>query len=76
VKNIGPKWEEVVGGWKRLHNDDIQYLYISLNIVRVKKSWKISWVGHVARGGYMAKTYKILVGNSEGKRPLGRPRCR
>jgi hypothetical protein len=51
----GPKREEVAGGWKRLHNEELHNLYISPNITRVMKSRKIKWVGHIARMGELKK---------------------
>jgi hypothetical protein len=59
--------------WKNLHNDELQSLYSSLNIVRVIKS-RMRSVGHVACKGERRGVYRVLVGRSEGKRPLGRPR--
>jgi hypothetical protein len=49
-------------------------LYSSSSIIRIIKSRKMKWVGHVARLGEKRNAYRILVGNPEGKRPLGRPR--
>jgi hypothetical protein len=59
-----------------LHNDELQSLYSSPNIVRVIKSRRMKWVGHVARMGEGRGVYRVLVGRPEGKRPLGRPRSR
>jgi hypothetical protein len=59
-----------------LHNDELHSLYSSPNIVRVIKSREMRWVGHVARMGFERGVYGFLVGRPEGKRPLGRPRCR
>jgi hypothetical protein len=59
-----------------LHNDELHDLYSSLNIVRVVKSRRMRWAGHVARMGEGRGVYRVLVGRPEGKRPLGRPRCR
>jgi hypothetical protein len=70
---FGPKRDEVTGEWRRLHNDD---LYSSPNVIRVIKSRIMRWVGHVARMGEKRGAYRILVGRPEGRRPLGRPRCR
>jgi hypothetical protein len=70
-----PKREEN-GSWKKLHNDELHSLYSSLNIFRVIKSRRMRWAGHVARNGEGRSVYRILVGRPEGKRPLGRPRCR
>jgi hypothetical protein len=67
---------EVDGSWRKLHNDEIHSLYSSPNIVRVIKSRRMRWVGHVAHMGEGRGVYTILVGRPEGKRPLGRPRHR
>jgi hypothetical protein len=71
---FGPKQEEDES-WRKLHNDELHDLYSSPNIVRVIKSRRM-WAGHVARMGEGICVYRILVGRSEGKRPLGRTRCR
>jgi hypothetical protein len=73
---FGPRRDEVTGDWKRLHNEELNDLYCSPNIVRVIKSRKMRWVGHVARMGEKSGVYRVLVGKPEGKRPLGRPRRR
>jgi hypothetical protein len=72
-KKIGPKREED-GSWRKLHNDELHGLYSSPNIVRVSKSRRMRWAGHVARMGEGRGAYRVLVGRPEGKRPLGRPR--
>jgi hypothetical protein len=72
---FGPKWEED-GSWIKLHNDELHDLYFSPNIVRVIKSRRMRWAGHVARMGEGRGAYRVLVGRPEGKRPLGRPRRR
>jgi hypothetical protein len=59
-----------------LHTDEIHSLYSSPNVVRVIKSRKMRWAGHVARMGEGSDVYRVLVGRPEGKRPLGRPRRR
>jgi hypothetical protein len=59
-----------------LHNDELHNLYSSPNIVRVIKSRRMRWAGHVARMGERRGVYRVLVGKPEGKRPLGRPRRR
>jgi hypothetical protein len=59
-----------------LHNDELHSLYSSPIIVRVIKSRKMMWAGHVARMGEGRSVYRLLVGGFEGKRPLGRPRSR
>jgi hypothetical protein len=70
---FGNKREEMTGGWRRLHNEELHNLYASQNIIKVIKSRKMRWVGHVARIGEMRNVYNILVGKSEGKRPRLRP---
>jgi hypothetical protein len=69
-----PKRDEVTGEWRKLHNEELNDVYCSPSTVGEIKSRKMRWAGHVARMG--DKTYMILVGKPEGKRPLGRPRCR
>jgi hypothetical protein len=64
----------VRGGWRKLHNEELRNLYSSPSIIRMIKSRRMRWAGHVARMGEKRDTYRILVGKSEGKRPLGRPR--
>jgi hypothetical protein len=59
-----------------LHNDELHSLYSSPSIVRVIKSRRLRWAGHVARMGEGRGVYRVLVWRSEGKRPLGRPRRR
>jgi hypothetical protein len=71
-----PKRDEVKREWRKLHNEELNDLYTSPNIVRVIKSRRVSWAGHVAQMGEERGVYRDLVGKPEGKRPLGRPRCR
>ena len=59
-----------------MHNEELNDLYYSHNIVRVIKKRKMRWVGHVARMGEERGVYRVLVGKPEGRRPLGRPRRR
>jgi hypothetical protein len=61
---------------RKLHNDELHSLYSSPNIVRVIKSRRMRWAGHVARMGEGRCVYRVLVGRTEGKRPLGKPRRR
>jgi len=70
---FGPRRDEVTGGWRRLHNEELNDLYLSPNIVRVIKSRRMRWAGHVARMGEERGLYRVLVGKPEGKRPLGCP---
>jgi hypothetical protein len=72
---FGPKRKEDES-WRKLHNDELHSLYSSLNIVRMIKSRRMRWAGHVACMGEDRGVYRILVGRPEGKRPLGRPRRR
>ena len=71
-----PKRGEVAREWIKLHNDELNDLYFLPNIVRVIKSRRMSWAGHVARMEERRCVYRVLVGKHEGKRPLGRPRRR
>jgi hypothetical protein len=57
-----------------LHNEELHSLFSSPNIIRMIKSRRMRWAGHVARMGETRNAYRILVGKREGKRPLGRPR--
>jgi hypothetical protein len=75
LRIFGPKREED-RSWRKLHNDELHNLYSSSNIVRVIKLRRIRWVGHVARMGEERGVYRVLIGRSERKRPLGRPRHR
>jgi hypothetical protein len=70
---FGPKRDEATGEWRRLHNEELNDLYSSPNIIRVAKSRRMKWAGHVARMGEKGGAYRILVGRPEGRRPLGRP---
>jgi hypothetical protein len=71
-----PKRDEVTGGWRKLHNEELHVLYSSPSIVRVIKTRRMRWAGHVVRMGEVRSAYNILVGRPEGRRPLGRPRHR
>jgi hypothetical protein len=69
---FGPTTDEVTGDWRKLHNEELHNLYAP-NIIRIIKSRRIRWAGHVARMGEM-NTYRILVRKPEGTRPPGRPK--
>jgi hypothetical protein len=74
-KIFGPKREED-GSWRKLHNDELHDLYSLPNVVRVFKSRRMRWAGHVACMGKGRGAYRVLVGRPKGKRPLARPRHR
>jgi len=71
-----PRWDKVTREWRRLHNEELNDLYSSPNILQVIKSRRMRWAGHVVQMGEKRGVYRVLVGKSEGKRPLGRPRHR
>jgi hypothetical protein len=73
---FGPKRAEVTGGLRKLQNEELHNLYSSPSIIRMIKSRRIKWAGHVARKGEKRNAYRILVGKPEGKRPLDGPRRR
>jgi hypothetical protein len=73
---FGPKTDEVTGGWRKLHNEELHGLYSSPSIIRVIKARRMRWARYVARMGEVRVAYNILVGRPEGRRPLGRPRRR
>jgi len=73
---FGSKRDEVIGEWRKLHNEELRDLYSLPNIVRVVKSRRMRWAEHVARMGEGRGVHRVLVGKPEGKRPLGRPRRR
>jgi hypothetical protein len=73
---FGPKRDEVAGEWRKLLNEELHNLYSSPDIIRQIKSRRVRWAGHVARMVGERKLYMLLVGKHEGKRPLGRTRCR
>ena len=76
LRIFGPKSDEVTGEWRKLHNEELSDLYSLPNIVRVVKSRRMRWAGHVGRKGKGRGVHRVLVGKPEGKRPLGRPRRR
>jgi hypothetical protein len=73
---FGPKRDGVTGGWRKLYNEELHNLYSSPCIIRIIKSRRMRWAGHVARMGEKRNVYRLLVGKPAGIRPLGRPRRR
>jgi len=73
---FGPKKDEVTGEWRKLHKEELNDLYTLPNIVRVVKSKRMRWAGHVARMGEDRGVHRLLVVKSEVKMPFGRPRRR
>ena len=76
LRIFGPKRDGKKGEWRKLHNEELNDLYCSPNIVRVINSRRMRWAGHVARMEEGRGVHKVLVRKPEGKRPLGRPRLR
>jgi hypothetical protein len=74
---FGPKRDEATGEWRRIHNEELNDLYSSPNIIRIIKTRRMRWAGHVARMGEKRGAYRILVGRPEGRGPPGRcmPTC-
>jgi hypothetical protein len=73
---FGPKRDEVMGGWRKLHNEKLHDLYSSPSIIRIIKSRSMRWARHIARMEEKRNAYRLLVGKLEGKKLLGRPRRR
>jgi len=73
---LGLRGDEVTGEWRKLHNEELNDLCCSSTIVRVIKSRRVRWAGHVARVGERRSVYRVLVGKLEGKKTLWRPRRR
>jgi hypothetical protein len=69
---FGLKRDEVMGDLRKMHNEELHNFYSSPNIIRMIKSERMRWAGHVARLREKRNAYGILVGKPEGKRPLGR----
>jgi len=68
---FGSKRDEVTGEWRKLHNEELSDRYSLPSIVRVVKSRRMRWTGHVARLGQGRGVHRVLVGKPEGKRPIG-----
>jgi hypothetical protein len=73
---FGPIRNGEKGGWIKLHNGELHNFYSSQSIIRIIKSRRMRWTGHVARMGEKRNVYRLLVGKPEGKGPLGRPKRR
>jgi hypothetical protein len=73
---FGSNRDEITEEWRRLHNEELYALYSSPNIICVIKSRRLRWAGQVAYVGEGRGAFRVLVGKSETRRPLGRPRCR
>jgi hypothetical protein len=73
---FSPKRDEVTGGWRKLHNEELHNLYSSPSIIRLMRPRRMRWAGHVARTGEKKYAYRILVRKPEGKTPLGRHKRR
>jgi hypothetical protein len=73
---FGPKRDEVIGEWIKLHNEKLHDLYSSPSIIRIMKARRMRWAGHVARMWEKRNACRLLVENPEGRMPLGRPRRR
>jgi hypothetical protein len=73
---FGPKRDEVTGEWRKLHNEELRDLYSSPSIIKMIKSRRMRWAGHLARMGEKRNAYRLLVGKPEGRRPLRRSRRR
>jgi hypothetical protein len=70
---FGPKGDEVTGGWRKLHNEELRNLCPYPTVIIMIKSRKMRWSGRVARMREKRNAYRILMGKPHGKRPLGRP---
>jgi hypothetical protein len=71
---FGLKRDELKARWRKLHNKELHNLYSSPSIIRMMKSQRMRWAGHITRMREKRNAYKILVGKPEGKSPLGKPR--
>jgi hypothetical protein len=75
-RTFGPKRDEVIAGWRKLHNEELHNVCPSPSIIKTIKSRRMRWAKHGERMGVKRNAYKILMEKPEGKRPLGRPRHR
>jgi hypothetical protein len=73
---FGSKTHEVTGEWRKQHNEELHDLHFLLNIIRMIKSRRMRLAVPVAQMGDKKNAYRLLVEKTEGKRPLGKPRCR
>jgi hypothetical protein len=73
---FGPKKDEVMGQWRKLHSGELPNLYLSPDIIKQIQSRRMRWAEHVACMGEGRNVYRVLVGNPEGRRPFERPRHR
>jgi hypothetical protein len=75
-RRFGPKRDEVTGGWRKLHNEELPNLYSSPSIIRIIKSRRMRCIRACSPNGEKRNAYRLLAGKPEGKRPLGKPRRR
>jgi hypothetical protein len=75
-RTFGPKRDDVMGEWRKLHNEELRDLYSSPSIIRIMKSKMMRWAGHVARMGEKRNAYRLLVEGQRERYRLGRPRRR
>jgi hypothetical protein len=73
---FGPKRDEVTGDRRKVHNEELHNLHSSSSVIRMIKSRRMKWARYVVRMGVKRNACRILMEKPEGKRPLGRPRCR
>jgi hypothetical protein len=69
---FGSQRDEVTREWRRLHNEELNGLCCSQNIIQAIKLRRMKWAGHGTHMGERKSVYRVLVGKPEGKRPLGR----
>jgi hypothetical protein len=73
---FGPKRDEVMGGWRKVHNEELHDIYALPSIIRMIKPRRMKWAGHVAQMRKKRNAYRLLAEKPEGKKPPGRPTCR